>query len=59
MLEERGQGRNWITGPLESPLGRGVNFQIAVPALAPILRSLDSANWPLFMDAEEKWYRTA
>src|SRR5271163_4816214 len=23
MLEERGRGRNWITGPLEAPLGRG------------------------------------
>ena len=58
MLEERGRSRNWITGPLESPLGRGVNFQIGVPTLAPILQSLASANWPLFMDAEEKWYRT-
>src|SRR5438067_11086932 len=31
MLEERGRSRNWVTGPLEIPLGRGVNFQITVP----------------------------
>lgn len=28
MLEQVGVGRNWITGPLEPPLGRGINFQI-------------------------------
>ena len=58
MLEERGRNRNWITAPLEPPLGRGVNFEIVVPALAPILQSLVSAEWPLYMDPEEKWYRT-
>jgi hypothetical protein len=26
--------------------------------LAPILQSLASAEWPLYMDPEEKWYRT-
>ena len=58
MLEERGRGRNWITAPLDAPFGRGVNLQIRVPALAPILRSLERAGWPLFMPAEEKAYRT-
>ena len=58
MLEERGRNRNWVTGPLEAPLGRGVNFEIVVPALDPILQSLADANWPLFMPPEEKWYRT-
>ncbi len=58
MLEERGRGRNWITADLDAPFGRGVNLQIRVPALAPILRSLEHAGWDLFMPPEEKWYRT-
>ena len=58
MLEERGRSRNWITGPMEAPLGRGINFQVEVPAIEPILASLAGANWPLFMPQEEKWYRT-
>lgn len=57
MLEEQG-GRNWITGPLSAPLGRGVNFQITVSAIEPLLAALSDANWPLFMAPEEKWYRS-
>ncbi|GGF40988.1 aldoketomutase [Aliidongia dinghuensis] len=58
MLEERGRGRNWVTGPMEPPLGRGVNFQIAVQSLKPILAALEGAGWPLFMAPERKLYRT-
>jgi catechol 2,3-dioxygenase-like lactoylglutathione lyase family enzyme len=58
MLEERGRGRNWIAGQMEAPFGRGVNFQIGVKAIDPILASLNAANWPLFMKPEQKWYRT-
>jgi catechol 2,3-dioxygenase-like lactoylglutathione lyase family enzyme len=58
MLEERGRGRNWITAPLDAPFGRGINLQIRLPKLAPILRSLEQASWPLFMPPEEKAYRT-
>lgn len=47
MLEQQGIGRNWITGPLERPLGRGINFQINVPDLAPILSALAAADYPL------------
>lgn len=57
MLEQRGVGRNWITGPLEPPLGRGINFQITVDALDPILTALNDAGHPLYMAPEEKWYR--
>jgi catechol 2,3-dioxygenase-like lactoylglutathione lyase family enzyme len=58
MLEERGRNRNWVAGPLEIPLGRGVNFQVAVAAIEPILAAFAAANWPLFMAPERKWYRT-
>jgi catechol 2,3-dioxygenase-like lactoylglutathione lyase family enzyme len=57
MLEQAGVGRNWITGPLEPPLGRGINFQITVPDSAAIAASLDAAGVELFMQPETKWYR--
>ncbi|HEY0247347.1 MAG TPA: VOC family protein [Gryllotalpicola sp.] len=57
MLEQQGIGRNWITAPLDRPLGRGINFQITVPALAPLLASLRAAEHPLFLEPETKWYR--
>ncbi len=48
----------WVAGPLGAPLGRGVNFQIEVQALQPILDRLAGAGWPLFMEPEEAWYRS-
>jgi catechol 2,3-dioxygenase-like lactoylglutathione lyase family enzyme len=58
MLEQVGAGRNWIPGELAHPLGRGINFQIMVPAIQTLLDSLSEAEWPLFMAAETKWYDT-
>jgi hypothetical protein len=58
MLDEIGKTRDWVTGPLESPLGRGINFQIRVSALEPLVAALARAGWPLFMEPEQKWYRT-
>jgi catechol 2,3-dioxygenase-like lactoylglutathione lyase family enzyme len=48
---------NWETAPLERPLGRGVNFQIEVSAVAPILAALSAARWPLFRALHDRWYR--
>jgi catechol 2,3-dioxygenase-like lactoylglutathione lyase family enzyme len=58
MLEERGRNRNWVTALLEALLGRGVNFQVSVSAIEPILAALSQTEWPLFMEPERKWYRT-
>lgn len=48
---------NWRTGDLEPPLGRGINLQITVDAVDPILATLVAASWPLFRPAHEAWYR--
>jgi len=58
MLEERGRNRNWLTAQLDAPFGRGINFQVAVQSIEPILTALAGSNWPLFMEPEEKWYKT-
>lgn len=59
MLEQHEVGRNWVTGPLERPLGRGINFQISVPQLQPLLDALRAEQWPLFMEPEATWYRVS
>lgn len=58
MLEEYGGGqRQWVTGTLKRPFGRGINFQTEVECLTPIIDRLIAASWPLFLNIEEKWYR--
>ena len=48
---------HWEVAPMERPFGRGVNFQIAVSAVAPILAALAARGWPLFRPLAERWYR--
>ncbi len=57
MLAQR--NGNWETGPLERPLGRGINFQMFVGSVAPLLDALRQANWPLFRECHDAWYRIA
>ena len=58
MLDEYRSGSGyWLTRPMETPLGNGMNLQIEVPATAPILDRLASAAWPLVMPVENAWYR--
>jgi len=59
MLDQLGTGRDWVTGPLEPPLGRGVNFQIAVDSVTPILDRLAASGLALFLPLESRTYRTA
>ena len=55
MLCER-NGR-WDTGAMERPFGRGINLQMEVECLAPILAGLEAAGWPLREEPLEAWYR--
>ena len=59
MLAEGGKSkRTWVTGLLEPPLGRGINFEITVStSYAPILDRLREAQWPLYLEPEVKWYK--
>lgn len=41
------------------PLGRGINFEIQVSDLEPILQRLEANGTPLFLAPEEQWYRSA
>ena len=57
MIDEIGKGRTWKTGEFEHPLGRGINLQIEVKSVEPLLVNLTENSIPLFLEIEEKWYR--
>jgi catechol 2,3-dioxygenase-like lactoylglutathione lyase family enzyme len=56
MLDQLGVGRDWKTGGLEFPLGRGINLQLRVTHLDPILARLREAGIPLFLPLETRTY---
>jgi catechol 2,3-dioxygenase-like lactoylglutathione lyase family enzyme len=54
MLEQRDDAcRQWLSGSLDHPLGRGINFQIEVVSVEPALNRLAEAKWPLFVACED------
>jgi catechol 2,3-dioxygenase-like lactoylglutathione lyase family enzyme len=55
MLCER-NGR-WEPAEMRRPFGLGINFQMTVERVAPILAALESADWPLYEQPREAWYR--
>ncbi|SFJ16254.1 bleomycin resistance protein [Celeribacter neptunius] len=59
MLDQIGQGRDFDGGHLPSapPFGMGLNLQLRVPALTPILERLARAHHPLLIPEETRWYR--
>lgn len=58
MLQEINEESNkWGTGKLEYPLGVGINFQIDVTNIDEIYGNLRKANYKIFVEMEEHWYR--
>lgn len=47
----------WETAPRVPPYGRGINLQIEVDAIEPLLARIAAARLPLFRPVEEVWYR--
>ena len=53
-----GPGRRWVTGPLERPLGRGVNFQIETRGVADLhARVVAGSPGSIYLPLEERRYR--
>ena len=57
MLDAIETGRTWLTAPLETPFGRGVNLQIWTEEVASLYRCVEAANATVFLPLEEKCYR--
>jgi catechol 2,3-dioxygenase-like lactoylglutathione lyase family enzyme len=55
MLCER-NGR-WETAGMQRPFGRGINLQMVVDRIQPVLNALADADWPLYEQPDEVWYR--
>lgn len=47
----------WLTAPLAKPFGRGINLQIDVEAVAPIIQKLEQAGFALYLECKDTWYR--
>ena len=48
----------WELGAMLQPFGQGINLQITVSRLTPILDALQTAGWPLYEGRTDAWYRT-
>jgi len=57
IMIEQYDADSWNTGPLEPPLGRGVNFQIELIDISTVYNRLRENRFPLFMDIVENWYQ--
>lgn len=51
------KSRTWKVGVLEQPFGRGMHLQIEVEDVEKLYKKFKDANWPIFFEMEEKWYR--
>lgn len=52
-----GAGRTMPVGALEHPLGRGLHLQIQVADIDALRAGFSAAQWPVFAEMEERWYR--
>ncbi|MBN2052374.1 VOC family protein [Candidatus Woesearchaeota archaeon] len=59
MLEQKNKQNNdnWATAKLEKPFGRGINFQLEVKSIKPLLKRLEKHKYDLFSEPKENWYR--
>jgi catechol 2,3-dioxygenase-like lactoylglutathione lyase family enzyme len=48
---------NWETAEMQRPFGRGINLQMMVEGIDPIVSALDAAGWPLYERPNDAWYR--
>lgn len=59
MIDQIGEGRTFDDGhlPTEHPFGKGLNVQIRVPSIAPLVAALAESQRTLYLPVEDKWYR--
>ncbi len=57
MLDELKHDDEFVTGKLEYPLGRGINFQIEILDVEKIYKILKEMNYKIHKEIEENWYR--
>ncbi len=56
IMIEQIHDKTWITDSLVNPLGRGVNFQIELDDIEPVLKRLKLNNVKLFQEQKDNYY---
>ena len=51
------KSRSWRVGEMEKPFGRGIHLQIEVENVQSLHQNFKKADYQIFFDIEEKWYR--
>ena len=57
MIELMETQDRWAIGERKYPLGQGINFQFEVKNVDDLYSNFKNANYPIFFEMEEKWYR--
>ena len=58
MIEDmKSANKQYITGKIERPFGRGINFQIEVKDLAPVIKRVKRYKYPIWQQVRVNWYR--
>ncbi len=57
IMIEQNANSPWSTGKLARPFGRGINLQMTVDKLEPLLKSLKRHRYPLKVKPGLNWYR--
>ncbi len=57
MIDQIGVGRDFVSLPRGAALGQGMNLQIEVVDVAPILAGATQFGAPIVLPLEDKWYR--
>ena len=57
MLDQMGDTRDWLAGPLERPFGRGLNLEFNVPDVNAMHDAARAGGVPIFLPIEERRYR--
>ena len=58
LMIEQCHENGWHVADLTYPFGRGVNFQIELSNIQPILTRINQAQVKLFRELKESWYDT-
>ncbi|WP_282093779.1 bleomycin resistance protein [Epibacterium ulvae] len=59
MIDQIGLGRDFDDLAPDTPLGRGVNFQIEVAEIAGLYATVKGVAAEIILPLEDKWYRTS
>jgi catechol 2,3-dioxygenase-like lactoylglutathione lyase family enzyme len=57
IMLEQPTGRTFLSGELEHPYWRGVNFQIQVGDVESLYAAVQASSCPVFLELEDRWYR--